>query len=153
MRDINVFLLWVPIGVCPVLCSGRGDYLNGECQCNPGWKGKECSLRHDECEISDCSAHGKCVNGKCVCGPGYTGQFCEQGTKANFDSFVPLFFLSLFPSSTNGFSLLIHHTYLSLCLCSEHGTGCIHRNIHTFIYLNLSVTFVIHSTTLTHSVS
>lgn len=66
-------------GVCPVLCSQRGEYINGECQCNPGWKGKECSLRHDECEVPDCNGHGHCVNGKCTCVLGYKGKFCEQG--------------------------------------------------------------------------
>ena len=66
-------------GICPVLCSGRGEYLNGECQCNPGWKGKECNLRHDECEVPDCNGHGKCVNGKCSCMRGYKGEFCQEG--------------------------------------------------------------------------
>ena len=37
------------------MCGGHGDYKNGECECHPGWKGKECSLRHDECEVADCS--------------------------------------------------------------------------------------------------
>lgn len=67
------------IGVCPVLCSSRGEYINGECQCNPGWKGKECSLRHDECEVSDCNGHGHCVSGKCQCARGYKGKYCEDG--------------------------------------------------------------------------
>lgn len=66
-------------GVCPVLCSQRGEYINGECQCNPGWKGKECSLRHDECEVPDCNGHGHCVNGKCNCVRGYKGKFCADG--------------------------------------------------------------------------
>lgn len=65
-------------GVCPVLCSQRGEYINGECQCNPGWKGKECSLRHDECEVPDCNGHGHCVNGKCLCVRGYKGKFCGE---------------------------------------------------------------------------
>lgn len=69
------------VGVCPVLCSQRGEYINGECQCNPGWKGKECSLRHDECEVPDCNGHGHCVNGKCACVGGYKGKFCEEGKK------------------------------------------------------------------------
>ena len=46
-------MLW--LGACPLLCGGHGDYKNGECECHPGWKGKECSLRHDECEVADCS--------------------------------------------------------------------------------------------------
>ena len=67
------------LGVCPVLCSGRGDYINGQCQCNPGWKGKECSLKHDECEAPDCNGHGQCSNGKCICGRGFKGEFCDIG--------------------------------------------------------------------------
>lgn len=67
------------LGVCPVLCSQRGEYINGECQCNPGWKGKECSLRHDECEVPDCNGHGHCVSGKCQCVRGYKGKYCEEG--------------------------------------------------------------------------
>jgi hypothetical protein len=66
-------------GVCPVLCSQRGEYINGECQCNPGWKGKECNLRHDECEVPDCNGHGYCTNGKCICALGFKGKFCSEG--------------------------------------------------------------------------
>jgi len=62
-----------------MLCSGRGDYVNGGCQCNPGWKGKECSLKHDECEVPDCNGHGKCSSGKCLCGRGFKGEFCDIG--------------------------------------------------------------------------
>ena len=68
-------------GSCPLLCGGHGDYVNGECDCQPGWKGKECSLRHDECEISDCSGHGHCQEGRCVCMKGFTGEFCQKGTQ------------------------------------------------------------------------
>jgi len=62
-----------------VLCSQRGEYINGECQCNPGWKGKECNLRHDECEVPDCNGHGYCTNGKCICALGFKGKFCSEG--------------------------------------------------------------------------
>ncbi|KFM74728.1 Teneurin-3, partial [Stegodyphus mimosarum] len=44
--------------VCPILCSGRGQYVNGACMCSSGWKGKECHLRDDECETADCNGHG-----------------------------------------------------------------------------------------------
>lgn len=71
-------LFFVFVGVCPVLCSQKGEYINGECQCNPGWKGKECSLRHDECEVPDCNGHGHCVNGKCACIRGFKGKFCAE---------------------------------------------------------------------------
>lgn len=85
-------------GVCPVLCSQRGEYINGECQCNPGWKGKECSLRHDECEVPDCNGHGHCVSGKCQCVRGYKGKFCEEGMCEYIfymynKIFQPLFFI------------------------------------------------------------
>ena len=40
------------LGVCPVLCSGQGEYVNGECKCRPGWKGKECHIRYEDCEVS-----------------------------------------------------------------------------------------------------
>lgn len=62
-----------------MLCSQKGEYINGECQCNPGWKGKECNLRHDECEVADCNGHGHCVSGKCQCVRGYKGKLCEEG--------------------------------------------------------------------------
>ena len=62
-----------------MLCGGHGDYVNGECECHPGWKGRECSLRHDECEVSDCSGRGHCQDGKCICMQGFAGEFCENG--------------------------------------------------------------------------
>lgn len=74
-----MFLLSEILGVCPVLCSQRGEYINGECQCNPGWKGKECNLRHDECEVPDCNGHGYCTNGKCICALGFKGKYCTEG--------------------------------------------------------------------------
>lgn len=73
------FLISLTLGVCPILCNQRGEYINGECQCNPGWKGKECNLRHDECEVSDCNGHGYCTNGKCICALGFKGKFCSEG--------------------------------------------------------------------------
>ena len=67
------------LGACPLLCGGHGDYVNGECECHPGWKGRECILRHDECEVSDCSGRGHCQDGKCICMQGFAGEFCENG--------------------------------------------------------------------------
>lgn len=76
---LHIHTTFTVLGVCPVLCTQRGEYINGECQCNPGWKGKECQLRHDECEVPDCNGHGHCTNGKCNCIRGYKGKFCEEG--------------------------------------------------------------------------
>ena len=85
-------------GMCPVLCSGHGDYEDGQCRCFPGWKGLECQLRHDQCEVADCSGHGQCVNGKCVCARGYTGNACQQSKynnhvacSSNSSLYLPLF--------------------------------------------------------------
>ena len=73
------FINFLLLGVCPVLCSGKGQYSNGECICSAGWKGKECQLRQDECEVKDCNGHGECVDGSCHCLPGYKGKHCEDG--------------------------------------------------------------------------
>ena len=67
------------VGVCPLLCNGHGDYVNGQCDCHPSWKGRECNLRHEECEVSDCNGHGHCQEGTCKCINGFTGEFCEKG--------------------------------------------------------------------------
>lgn len=66
--------------VCPLLCEGNGIYVHGACQCYPGWKGKECNVPEDECEVPNCNGNGKCVDGKCICSPGYAGKDCEIGT-------------------------------------------------------------------------
>lgn len=65
--------------ICPLICSGRGEYAKGSCSCISGWKGKECELREDECEVSDCNGHGQCDDGRCSCFPGFKGINCEEG--------------------------------------------------------------------------
>ncbi|CAG2169498.1 unnamed protein product, partial [Oppiella nova] len=94
--------------VCPVLCSGRGQYANGECQCTSRWKGKECQLREDECEVNDCNGHGDCVDGNCHCFPGYKGKHCED-----VDCLDP-------DCSGHG------HCVAGMCLCGRgwKGAGC-----------------------------
>lgn len=77
---INLSAASVTSAACPILCSGRGQYLKGICKCPPGWKGKECELREDECEVANCSGHGICTNGRCNCSPGFTGTNCEIET-------------------------------------------------------------------------
>ena len=46
-----------PSGTCPVLCSSNGEYEEGACRCYPGWKGAECSIRHNECEVTQKHFH------------------------------------------------------------------------------------------------
>ena len=78
-----LFFMWslvsAPPAVCPMLCQGNGVYVRGECQCYPGWKGKECDVPEDECEVPTCHGNGKCINGQCICSPGYGGKHCKQG--------------------------------------------------------------------------
>ncbi|XP_063885071.1 teneurin-m-like isoform X4 [Scylla paramamosain] len=64
--------------LCPTLCSNHGEYVAGQCKCHPGFKGKECQLRHHECEVPDCNGKGQCVGGHCHCAKGSTGEFCEK---------------------------------------------------------------------------
>ena len=66
-------------GVCPVLCSSNGVYVRGACHCYPGWKGKECSIPHDQCEVSNCNGNGDCIQGECRCQQGFKGADCSQG--------------------------------------------------------------------------
>ena len=65
-------------GVCPLLCSGHGFYGGGRCHCLDGWKGGECEVREEECEVADCSGHGDCREGVCLCRRGWTGRHCQK---------------------------------------------------------------------------
>ncbi len=75
------FCVSVPLGVCPVLCQGKGVYAHGACKCYAGWKGRECDVPEDECEDPTCSGNGKCVGGICVCAPGFAGPSCNLGNQ------------------------------------------------------------------------
>lgn len=48
-------------GTCPVLCSGNGEYRDGACNCFPGWKGVECSIRYRVCLCFKCLLWDQCV--------------------------------------------------------------------------------------------
>lgn len=65
-------------GVCPVLCSGHGHYGGGLCHCEEGYKGPECEIPADECQVPGCSAHGRCIEGECHCERGYKGHDCSK---------------------------------------------------------------------------
>lgn len=69
---------WI-LGACPTLCNGNGNYIRGQCQCHHGWKGQECDIREDECEVPNCNGNGRCVDGKCVCHTGFKGLDCGEG--------------------------------------------------------------------------
>lgn len=73
--DVNKSRFFIVLGVCPVLCSGHGQYGGGICHCEEGWKGPECDVPEGDCRIADCSGHGKCVRGFCQCKPGWKGNY------------------------------------------------------------------------------
>ncbi|PVD34981.1 hypothetical protein C0Q70_06262 [Pomacea canaliculata] len=59
---------------CPHNCSGRGDCVDGECQCWEGYQGKYCSL--DQCPVV-CNNQGEIVEGRCRCFQGFKGPDCS----------------------------------------------------------------------------
>ena len=75
---------------CPILCSGKGIYMHGLCKCHPGWKGRECEFRENECEVPDCNGNGHCINGQCVCFQGFQGPDCGIGRSPIYQECVVL---------------------------------------------------------------
>ena len=71
---------------CPVVCNGRGSYVGGSCVCSQGWKGKECQVPVEDCEVANCSGHGYCRSGECLCDNGFIGRDCEM----DLTSFCPV---------------------------------------------------------------
>jgi hypothetical protein len=68
------------VNTCPNACSGRGACGNdGQCQCNAGYSGTDCSLKNcpQDCSGTD---HGSCNTntGVCSCKTGYTGSGCSS---------------------------------------------------------------------------
>jgi len=65
---------------CPNNCAGFGVCANGQCFCNPGYSGDDCSVSVS-CS-NDCSGNGICKYGQCWCGPNYVGDDCSVFTNA-----------------------------------------------------------------------
>lgn len=67
------------LAVCPVLCSGNGIFTSGKCHCHQGWKGVDCNVPSNICEVPNCNRNGQCnTNGECVCDKGFRGKFCNE---------------------------------------------------------------------------
>uniref|UniRef100_A0A183VCC5 EGF_2 domain-containing protein n=1 Tax=Toxocara canis TaxID=6265 RepID=A0A183VCC5_TOXCA len=74
---------------CPTvdgkLCAGQGECTCGECRCEEGFAGDDCSCNLDTTPCVEgglmCNGHGKCECGKCICNAGYTGLTCGISKK------------------------------------------------------------------------
>ena len=62
-------------------CSNRGECIDGQCSCEPGFVGENCEVNFHECIDEPCLNGGTCMDGindfTCQCQPGYEGQRCE----------------------------------------------------------------------------
>ncbi|CEL92958.1 unnamed protein product [Vitrella brassicaformis CCMP3155] len=65
-------------GICIPSCK-HGQCVKGDCQCEAGWTGVDCSQR--TCK-DDCRGHGRCqTDGVCECYAGYSGDSCQEVIK------------------------------------------------------------------------
>eukprot|EP01006_Ploeotia_vitrea_P041892 TRINITY_DN66583_c14_g8_i1.p1 TRINITY_DN66583_c14_g8~~TRINITY_DN66583_c14_g8_i1.p1 ORF type:complete len:997 (-),score=462.54 TRINITY_DN66583_c14_g8_i1:1473-4430(-) len=60
---------------CPNDCSGNGICQAGNCTCEAGYEGADCSVMR--CK-DNCHGNGKCKLGKCWCFPGFGGSTCDK---------------------------------------------------------------------------
>ncbi|XP_067667733.1 integrin beta-PS-like isoform X2 [Haliotis asinina] len=66
------------------ICGGRGRCSCGQCICNDGFSGEDCSndMSVDKCKSPAtgliCNGHGQCVSNQCMCEPPYAGVRCEE---------------------------------------------------------------------------
>ena len=70
-----------------ITCTGQGTCTNSmgtyNCECEPGYTGRDCETDVDECLLmeTECSGRGTCTNGvndfTCNCNKGFTGMMCE----------------------------------------------------------------------------
>ncbi|HVB38203.1 MAG TPA: hypothetical protein VND92_06680, partial [Vicinamibacterales bacterium] len=74
--------------VAPVACSGHGMMVNGNCVCQSGFTGSDCST---PVTPNNCSGHGISLNGVCECYSGYTGADCSQTAATPVDCVVSQF--------------------------------------------------------------
>lgn len=64
---------------CPNGCTGHGICYEGNCMCNPGFGGHDCSLVVQVVPCpANCSSQGNCRYGRCSCFPGFSGFDCSE---------------------------------------------------------------------------
>ena len=64
-----------PPSFCKAGCNLRGVCWEGQCFCDPGWDGDDCSVEQ-KCK-EGCEEHGVCQYGLCFCDLGWEGPACE----------------------------------------------------------------------------
>ncbi|XP_074634355.1 multiple epidermal growth factor-like domains protein 8 isoform X4 [Acropora palmata] len=89
-QDFNFhrFTLNYTIENCTNGCSGQGSCVNGYCQCNKLYLGKDCDLHACPSRCLSAEGHGKCnfSQGYCECNPGFIGESCSLSTMTDADS-------------------------------------------------------------------
>lgn len=84
--------LYMTTKKCPNDCSGNGLCMNGQCVCQEGSSGVDCSEVQcppgtvgPSCQFRacprDCFGHGVCFNGECTCDKDHTAVDCSIPTK------------------------------------------------------------------------
>ncbi|CAJ0931891.1 unnamed protein product, partial [Mesorhabditis belari] len=65
-------------------CSGNGQRMNGECECDDKFTGNYCHIENECAQETDCGTHGVCRStldqprGQCFCQKGYFGKTCDK---------------------------------------------------------------------------
>jgi|GEM_PF-1878507 len=71
-----IVLAWAACNPCgDVDCGLHGTCEEGDCICDSGWTGTDCSI--NLCDDIDCE-HGECDAGECVCDDGWGGDLCDE---------------------------------------------------------------------------
>ncbi|EPY80078.1 tenascin isoform 1 [Camelus ferus] len=65
---------------CGCNCHLRGQCLDGQCVCDEGFTGEDCSqvACPSDCNDQGNEEHGRCVDGRCVCQDGFAGEDCRE---------------------------------------------------------------------------
>lgn len=82
MTTVILFILSISVTLfaedpCKGKKCGHGKCVNGECDCEPGYKGRDCKARI-LCANAIWCQYGTCRKGKCECDSGFLGDSCDK---------------------------------------------------------------------------